>query len=102
MLLVFRFIALAASGIGLQMVRGLGLVAFALAALIGWRGLSPVWLTPLILSFALASHYLFEHTTGSGKALSALGNFPFEVIVFILIALAGYFFGKLLRRHIPI
>jgi hypothetical protein len=73
---------------------GLAYPALAVAALLGWRGLRLYWLAPLIVALAVIAGQIYAHATGEGKISGALGNFPFELAVFAVLALAGYFAGR--------
>ena len=99
MILAFRFLGLMFLGVFAHFGDGLAFVALAAAGLIGWRGLAFFWLALPTVALALAANQLYAHSTGTGKLSGALGNAVFELAVFAILSLAGFWLGRLLRRR---
>jgi hypothetical protein len=76
-------------------------VALAAGGLIGWMAWPFPWLAIPPLALASVAAEIYAHSTGTGKSLSALGNFPFELIVFAALTGIGFGLGHLSRRHGP-
>ena len=81
---------------------GLAFAAVAAGALVGWRRLSPVWLAPVAALLAVYASGIFAHATDTGKVSGALSNVFFELLIFALWSLAGFFAGRLMRRRGPL
>jgi hypothetical protein len=80
---------------------GLAYPALIVAALIGWRRIGFYWLAAPILALALAAGHMYSGVNSTAKEFAALGNFPFELMVFAFLSLVGYLLGWLFRRRGP-
>lgn len=78
---------------------GLAWPALFLAFLLGWRGLRPWWLLAPIICLAGAANHIYANATGETKIAGALGNVPFELMVFAVLSLVGYVGGRLWARR---
>lgn len=78
---------------------GLAFPALVVGALIGWRGIRFYWLAAPVVILALASNQIYFYVTGPGKTSGAMGNVVFELAVFGLLSLVGYFIGRLWRNR---
>ena len=99
MVLAFRFLVLIIFTAIAHFADGLAFAALAFGALFGWRAWPALWLAAPLLALATVAEQIYAHSTGTGKAASALGNFPFELIVFAILIAIGFGLGHALRRH---
>jgi hypothetical protein len=95
----FRFLTLMIFAAGAHFADGLAFVALGCGALVGWRAWPFFWLAIPPLALAIVAAQFYANSTGTGKSLSALGNFPFELIVFAALTAIGFGLGHLVRRH---
>jgi hypothetical protein len=98
-LLVIRVFSLVIYAAAAHFRDGLAYPALVVAALMGWRGIGFYWLAAPILALALAAGQIYLDATDAGKSVSALGNFPFELMVFAFLSLVGYLLGWLFRQR---
>jgi hypothetical protein len=99
MVLAFRFLMLIIFTAGAHFTDGLAFAALAFGALFGWRAWPALWLAAPVLALAGVASEIYAHSTGTGKALSALGNFPLELIVFAVLTAIGFGLGHGISRH---
>jgi hypothetical protein len=76
---------------------GLAYPALVVAALFGGFGVGIYWLVAPILILAVAAGYVYAGVNSTAKEFAALGNFPFELMVFAFLSLVGYLLGWLVR-----
>ena len=93
MLTVIRFIALSASVAGVHLFDGLGFGALVFGFLIGLLAVRFYWLALPAAGLANLSNLMYAESTGPGKMEGALGVFPVELFVFILLTGFGYGVG---------
>ncbi|MGO9391841.1 hypothetical protein [Rhodoblastus sp.] len=99
MLVVIRIFSLVIVAAVEHFRDGLAYPALIVAALLGWRGIGFYWLAAPILALAIAANQIYANATSSGKIAAAMGNFPFELMVFAFLSLVGYLAGLLWRRR---
>ena len=99
MLVVIRIFSLVIVAAAEHFHDGLAYPALIVAALLGWRGIGFYWLAAPILALAIAANQIYANATSSGKTAAAMGNFPFELMVFTFLSLVGYLLGWLWRRR---
>ena len=98
MILVFRFISLLFLGVAAHFGDGLAFLALAAAGLIGWRGLAIVWLALPTVTLAVFASQFYAEATGTDKLSGAMGNGVFQLAVFAVLSLIGFWLGRLARR----
>jgi hypothetical protein len=98
-LLVIRIFSLVIFAAVAHFRDGLAYPALVVAALMGWRGTGFYWLAAPIVVLAIAAGQIYADATDAGKSVSALGNFPFELMVFAFLSLVGYLLGWAWRRR---
>ncbi len=99
MLVAFRLLWLLIFVAGEHLRDGLAWPALVVAMLLGWRGFRVWWLMAPVVVLALVAGRIYAQATGEGKISGALGNLPFELIVFTVLALLGYLAGWFWRRR---
>ncbi|WP_294538063.1 hypothetical protein [uncultured Rhodoblastus sp.] len=99
MLLVVRVFSLIIFATVAHFGDGLAFPALVAAALIGWRGIGFYWLAAPILALAFAANYMYSGVHSTAKEFAALGNIPFELMVFSFLSMVGYLLGWLFRRR---
>jgi hypothetical protein len=78
---------------------GLAWPALIVAFLLGWRSFRFWWLLVLVIFLAGAANHIYAYATGETKIAGAMGNFPFELLVFAMLSAIGYIAGWTLRRR---
>ncbi|MBB4199446.1 hypothetical protein CCR94_09855 [Rhodoblastus sphagnicola] len=99
MITVVRFLTLAVYAAGAHFLDGTAFAALIFGALIGWLAVRFYWLALPAAGLANLANLMYANSTGEGKSVSALGNFPLEFFVFLTLAVIGYLLG-LWVRHI--
>jgi hypothetical protein len=99
MLLAARYFWLILFAAGTHFIDGLAYPAVLIALTLGWKGIRPHWLAMPILLSAYAADYFYARATSEGKLSGAMGNFAFELMVFVFLSAAGYLAGWLLGRR---
>jgi hypothetical protein len=94
---LLRRLAFVASAIGVEMGRGVGLAALAVALLLGFLRGSLLWLAAVAALSVVASIVLFEPGGTGGKVEHGLSNVVFVAFVYVVIVLAGYLVGRIMR-----
>jgi hypothetical protein len=92
-LTVIRFLALSASVLGVHLFDGLGFGALVFGFLIGLLAVRFYWLALPAAGLANLSNLIYAQSTGPGKVEGALGVFPVELFVFVLLTGFGYGVG---------
>ena len=98
MVRIARLIGFFFSAVGVELASGVGLVALAVAALLGWKRAGVHWLLAPAVAGAIAAQTMFAGVSTGGKVVNAMSNGAFQLIVYIFICLAGYGLGALARR----
>ena len=99
MLLVVRIFSLILFASGAHFGDGLAYPALVVAVLFGVFGIGFYWLAAPILILAVAAGYVYADVHSTAKEFAALGNFPFELMVFAFLSAVGYLLGWLFRRR---
>ena len=93
----FRLIAFLASAIGVELARGAGLATLVGAALVGFLRISPLYAIAAVAAGTALSLALPEEAGAAGKVAHGLSNAPFLMFIHILLGMAGFGAGRLLR-----
>ena len=93
----FRLVAFLASAIGVELLRGAGLATLAGAALVGFMRFNPVYAIAAVVAGTALSLALPEEAGAAGKVAHGLSNAPFVAFVHMLVGVAGFAAGRLLR-----
>lgn len=93
----FRLIAFLASAIGVEFFRGAGLVTLTGAGLVGLMRISPLYAVAAVAAGMALSLALPEDAGAAGKVAHGLSNAPFLALIHVVIGIAGFGAGRLLR-----
>jgi len=98
-LMVIRFFALATSVASVHLLDGLAFAALVFGALIGLLAVRFYWLALPAAGLANLSNLIYAESTGAGKMEGALGRFPVEFPVFLVLTVLGFLLG-IWARHV--
>ncbi len=98
MVVGFRFLMLMIFAAGAHFGDGLAELALGFGLLFGARAWPSLWLTAPVIALATFAARFYAHATGTGKSVSALGNFTFELAVLLALTAIGFGLGHALRR----